>query len=524
MRVWAKALLLGGIVAATQAGPVPAAESAAVPQLAWRACAEAGQAGFQCATARVPLDHAQPDGAKIELAVIRHLAAKPAKRIGALFFNPGGPGGQGTEDLPAWLDLFPQALVDRFDLVSWDPRGIGNSTAIQCFANAEAEARFFAGVPTDAFPVGAAEEEAWIERFGRFAELCRQRNPHLIEHVSTADTARDMDLLRQAVGAPSLTYWGVSYGSLLGAVYANLFPRQVRAMVLDGNVDPIAWTNGGVPVSNSSTSLRMRNDIALNRSFEAFLDRCGRATPAGCAFSAGSPVRTRAKMATLLARLRHAPVTLNGIEVTYALALSAVNAGLFTVEQFGPFRGWERTALVLQTLWEESARPGSSTGAEAAAAVLAAAGAKYTSDWQSSAVQCGESPNARPGEAFRRLAQISQARSGPIGGVVVWADEPCAGWRATAADAYRGPWNRPTAAPILVVGNTFDPSTPYVGSVAMARLLKSARLLTVNGFGHTTLLNPSDCANRHISSYLIAGTLPAAGTACRQNTVPFTGP
>ncbi|WP_431269139.1 alpha/beta fold hydrolase [Dankookia sp. P2] len=188
---------------------------------------------------------ATPTSAASPLSVVRHPAEDPSRRIGTLFFNPGGPGGAGTRDLPAWLPLFPAPLRAAFDLVSWDPRGIGDSDGIQCFPNAEAEAAFFDGIPTDSFPVGSAEQAAWITRFEAYGRLCEARNGARLAHVSTADTARDLDLLRQAVGEAKLNYLGVSYGTYLGAVYANIFPRGVRAMVLDGNVDPVAWNARG---------------------------------------------------------------------------------------------------------------------------------------------------------------------------------------------------------------------------------------------------------------------------------------
>ena len=147
--------------------------------LDWQPCADPSQHGFDCATAQVPLDYGDPQGATIDLAVIRHLATDPANRLGALFFNPGGPGGAGTDDLPAFFHLFPPELRARFDLISWDPRGIGASTAVQCFATKDDEQRFFAEIPFGFFPVGAAEKRAWLRRYALFrpAMWAAQREP-----------------------------------------------------------------------------------------------------------------------------------------------------------------------------------------------------------------------------------------------------------------------------------------------------------------------------------------------------------
>jgi pimeloyl-ACP methyl ester carboxylesterase len=256
LKKWLRFLLVSVVALPPVANRLiaPATANASAPQ--WQSCASPTPAGFECASVPVPLDHAHPDGAKITLAVVRHPATGPGDRIGTLFFNPGGPGGQGTIDLPTWLGLFPATIRSRFDIVSWDPRGIGASTAVQCFASADDEAKFFTDVPVDSFPVGRAEQTAWFERFDAFAAICRQRNGDLLSHVSTTDTARDMDLLRQAVGEPALNYLGVSYGTYLGTVYANLFPDRIRAMVLDGDIDPTLWTNGGQATALLSDGVR----------------------------------------------------------------------------------------------------------------------------------------------------------------------------------------------------------------------------------------------------------------------------
>jgi pimeloyl-ACP methyl ester carboxylesterase len=277
------AVALAGLVAGLSplAAPASAAAAAPVPVLDWRPCAEPGQRGFDCATAQVPLDYGDPQGATIDLAVIRHPATDPANRLGALFFNPGGPGGAGTMLLPQWLDFFPAELRARFDLISWDPRGVGASTAVQCFATPDDEERFFAELPVG-FPVGRAEQHAWIEGYARFGQRCGERNGELLAHVSTAETARDLDLLRQALGEPQLDYLGLSYGTILGATYANLFPDKVRAMVFDGNVDPVAWTNGGNDDAFLSTVLRYGGDKGSAKTLDAFLTLCGQASTGFC--------------------------------------------------------------------------------------------------------------------------------------------------------------------------------------------------------------------------------------------------
>jgi pimeloyl-ACP methyl ester carboxylesterase len=495
------AVVLSSLVAAPAAAEL-------LPVIAWQPCTDPNQSGFECATAEVPLDYRDPHGFIIDLALIRHSATDPDRRIGTLFFNPGGPGGSGTESLPNWLELFPAKLRARFDLVSWDPRGIGGSTAVECFDTPDEALEFFADLPSG-FPVGGAETNAWVRGYARFGQICAERNGDLLEHVSTADTARDLDLLRRAMGDQPLNYLGLSYGTFLGATYANLFPDTVRAMVLDGNVDPVAWTNGGNDDTFLSTSLRLRSDIGNDRTLDKFLTLCGDAGTDQCTFSAGNAAATRAKFTILLLRLRAHPIPFNGNPITYATLVHLMTELLVVVQEgIPPFPGWAFTAELLETLWT-----GGSGGTPPPP--------EYDFREQRYAVQCLESPNPRRPDVFQKLAALAFARAGDVGRAWVWGDEPCATWQAVAADRYSGPWNRRTAKPILVIGNTFDPQTPHEGAVAMAKELALARLLTVEGYGHSALLNPSTCANNHVSDYFVHGTLPPVGTICRQDQQPF---
>ncbi|MFE2143923.1 alpha/beta hydrolase [Streptomyces sp. NPDC059456] len=473
--------------------------------LRWRPCPQKAQAGFECAVAQVPLDHAAPAGRRIDLAVIRHRAAGPGRSFGALFFNPGGPGGPGTVGLPELYGRFPEELKDRFDIVSWDPRGIGESTAVRCFDSAAEAQAWNEKVPP--FPVGVREQRAYVAAHADLAKRCERRDPELLRHVSTADTARDLDLLRRAVGEERLRYWGVSYGTLLGATYANLFPDRVGALVADGNVDPQAWADrGGGGDPERSTFLRLGSHLGSAGTLARFLDHCGRAPVSRCAFSAGGPAATRAKYETLLERLSRRPVG----NWTYARTVSTVRAGLYTVHP-----GWTATAGILQTLWR---------GRAPAEPPAPAGPARYPGFEQLHAVLCAESPNpASPGR-YPALERQAVKEAGPLARWWVWANEPCTAWPARAADAYTGPWNRATAHPVLVVNPVYDPATPYRAGQAMAARLARARLLTLDGYGHTALDNPSACVKRHVVRYVLTGALPPEGARCGQDVPPFAKP
>jgi len=480
--------------------------TAAAPAIPWHRCTEPAQPGFQCARIRVPLDYDRPRGADIRLALIRHRASDPARRIGTLFYEPGGPGVPGTEFLPDLaFEGFPAAVKARFDIVSWDPRGVGASTAVQCFAGQAAEDRFFAGSGTrnvDGFPVGQAQMTTWIDRYRRFGERCQRRNGRLLTHVSTVDTVRDLDLMRRRSGERTMNYVGTSYGTIVGAVYANMFPGRVRAMALDGVVDPIAWSrpqlqsNGGRFLPGG---LRFKSDVETVKTLRAFLDLCGRADTTRCAFSAGSPQATRQKFSELLARL---PVDREPGQTTSAQAISGTVRALYLAAN------WKLQAVALQQLWEQG--PG---------AVPPPAG---RGEEQELAIACGEvpSPAAR---AFPGIDGFARQRSGVVGPFWAWDYSPCSTWPVRSAHRYSGPWDRRTANPVLVIGNTFDPATPLRGAVSMSQQLGRARLLTVDGFGHTALINPSACANRHEARYFVRGVLPPRGSRCAQDAAPFGG-
>ena len=522
--------LVSALVPALRAAPAGAADtSGTVPPVAWHRCpagsAAAMAGGFLCATVAAPLDYRDPSGPKIRLAVVEHAATAPGRR-GVIFFNPGGPGGQGTVDLPAWIGFFPKKLLREYDIVSWDPRGVGASTAVKCFPSEAAESAFL-GKYASPFPVGRRQQGAYIRRWREFGKICAARNGPLLRHISTADTARDLNLLRQDLGQAKLNYLGISYGTFLGATYANLFPRQAGRLVLDGNVAPEAWTNGGRPNPRLSVFLRVGSDTGAARTLAAFLRICGQRSTQDCAFSAGSPAATRAKWDALLAHLRRAPINVGGAPVTYVEVVTSVSTALDFVQPYitpvtgGSFPGWSQAAQLLQQVWmARNASTGASPGTRAAAAVAAAQ--PYTGAEQYYAVACNEAPSP-PASAFAGLQRLVLRRSGVIGLPDLWTDEPCATWPVRQAGTYDGPWNAPTS-PILVIGNTTDPSTPLGNAIAMTRQLANARLLVVHGYGHTTFLNPSTCAGNYMTAYFQTGALPLSGTVCRQDLPPFPPP
>ena len=488
--------------------------AAPVPDVAWSSCpADQPQlTGFRCATISAPLNYADPGGRKISLGLVEHPAATSGKSAGTLFFNPGGPDQLGSQYLPALLSGFGSEVVSKYNIISWDPRGAGglSTPTVQCFDSPAEEAALVAPV---AFPPISQDQQAkWAGLHAQLNQHCSGRDNALLAHVSSADSARDLDLMRQALGESKLSYYGISYGTLLGATYANLFPSRVGKMVLDGNIYPPAWFSG----SSLSSFLRIGSDKATAATLDSFLSLCGKATAQQCAFSAGTQAATRQKFSTLLTRAHKSPiVTGSGSQQASASESDIVNLtdadlAIVKAEPAIGVGGWTGLASSLQTLWTASA------GGATATAVTAP---PSSSAEQKLSVICGESPNPGTVAASIQQADVSAYRAGT--GAQTWAwTAYCVDWPVKAASAYRGPWNHATS-PVLVIGNTGDPATAYQNSVLTSRLLPGARLITVQGYGHTELANPSTGAQNAIASYLINGVLPKAGATYQQDAIPF---
>ncbi len=489
----------------------------------WAACADPLVDGLECATYTVPLDYRREAGPTVELA-LRRMRARGGTPAGTLFFNPGGPGGTGTGQFPQWYGQFPAAVRESFDIVSWDPRGVGLSTQARCFKDPAEEDALIGHL--GAFPASFDEQRIWRDAYARFAQACAANAADILAHLSTADTARDLEQLRIASGAAPLNYWGVSYGTFLGATYANLFPEHVRALVLDGNLSPLAWTAGDEPDPQWPLGDRI-GSYRVAEVFDHFLQLCAAAGPERCAFAGTSYDLTRAKWTDLLNRLSAGPIELTSKAGTRSITLETlvgqISDGMDIVWPIPGANGWASIAEALEALHEAAkAPPPTATTAPdtAPAGAAGAAPAEYDGTEGVTAVMCGDAPTVRL-ERFPTLASEVMLRSGYFGLSTSFMEFPCSFWAVKAADPYAGPWDRSTGAAALVVNTTHDPSTPMPNAEAMAGLLPGAALLRVDGFGHTTLLNRSACADDRIAAYLADLSLPPPGTVCAQDRQPF---
>jgi pimeloyl-ACP methyl ester carboxylesterase len=486
--------LAAGLLAmpAAVAAPAAPASSAAVPALDWTDCGD----GFQCATARVPLDYGRPRGTWISLALIRLPAGDPSRRIGSLFVNPGGPGGSGVDVVrEAGRVLYSDEVRARFDLVGFDPRGVMRSTPLRCFETFD---QALAVLPPMAFPVTRAEERVWIRSDRTLARACAQRGGAILDHMATADVARDMDLLRRAVGDAKLNYVGYSYV-----------------------LDPIAWTTGrGDQARTLPFSTRLRSDQGALATLNEFFRLCD-AGAANCAFSAGSP---RHRYAELAERLLREPVQLpDGQGGTFPFTYADLVATTLGAMYDPP--SWLDLAVFLQQLWD-LAKPQAAAGA--LRALRARLGGFQQEDYPNfvegfPGVACSETDNPANVGAWARAARASDRRFRYFGRLWTWITSSCQPWPGWDPDRYAGPWTRRTSNPVLVVGNRFDPATRYQGAVTLANLLPRSRLLTLDGWGHTSLF-ASACIDAHVNAYLLTAHVPPRGTVCRPDVVPFAQP
>jgi pimeloyl-ACP methyl ester carboxylesterase len=473
------------------------------PKIAWSPCFM--QIGpFECGTVQVPLDYDRQRGT-ISIAVARLPATDPTQRIGSLFLNPGGPGGSGIDFLlGAGPFLYSDEVRAKFDLVGFDPRGIVRSTAFRCFGNPKQWEPYFTPFP---FPFTPAEEALWITADRYLDAACDQRGGEVGDHMSTANVARDLDLLRQAVGDEKLTYAGYSYGSFLGTTYASLFPDKVRAVIVDGVLDPIAWTTGAAGQQGIPFSTRLRSDAGAMATLNEFFRLCD---AGDCGFGPDSADR----FADLVAEVKADPTVIDYTNLIGVTLGAMYDSG-----------SWEDFAQLLADI--ESAEVSSATlqarikAFQIRPMYIAKRGFPRYPNFVEGfpAVACTDSDNPDSYAAWSAAGAASDAAFGYFGRLWTWVSSICAEWPTADADRYIGPFDKMTANPVLVVGTRYDPATRYEGAVTVDGLLPNSRLLTVEGWGHTSLFL-SQCADAIASTYLLTSNAPPSST-CTQDFTPF---
>ncbi|MGP3633740.1 alpha/beta hydrolase [Streptomyces sp. 24-1644] len=490
-------LLISGCSSGSSTTSASAAGAAALKDLKpyyaqklnWRDC---GVEGFQCTTMKAPLDYGNPEDGDVKLAVSRRKATGPGKRIGSLLVNPGGPGGSAVGYLQGYAAIgYPAPVRARYDMVAIDPRGVARSEPVECLTGKEMDA--FTQV--DQTPDDDAEVTRLSAAFEEFAKGCEKRSARVLPHVSTAETARDMDVLRSLLGDEKLHYVGASYGTFLGATYAELFPDRVGRLVLDGAMDP----------SLPAIDINRDQTAGFEAAFQSFAADCVKKED--CPLGTTSTDAAGTALKRLFTDLDAKPIpTGESRKLSESLATTGVIAAMYDEAAWPQLRealaGAERSdgsgLLALADSYYEREPDGSYANLMFANA----------------AVNCLDLPPAFDApRAVRRAVPGFEEASPVFGRGFAWAALNCGYWPAKPTGTPHRTEAK-GAAPIVVVGTTRDPATPYKWAESLADQLSSGTLLTYEGDGHTAYGRGSDCIDTAINTYLLEGTSPKAGKKC----------
>ncbi|QNN54679.1 alpha/beta hydrolase [Nocardioides mesophilus] len=453
-------------------------------KLAWKGC----EGGDQCATLRVPLDYADPAGRAITLSLLKVPARDQDRRVGSLVVNPGGPGGSGVDYAASATTYFGTELLNAFDVVGFDPRGVGRSTPVQCLSDAELDDF----VASDPDPDTAAELATSDRLLRDFGQGCVAESGALAAHVSTEEAARDIDILRAALGDDRLSYFGASYGTFLGATYAEEFPQRVGRMVLDGALDP----------SVSSLELNLTQAKGFETALRAYVGAC---VDRGDCFLGDSVDAGAARVRALLDDIERDPLQVGDRTLEAGNAVLGVWAPLYNKSYWPILDGALKTAIdgdgqTLLALSDAYTSRG-------------ATGYKDNSLEALYAVNCLDHDDAIPSSQVARYIPRFEKASPTFGAIFAFSLSSCAQW---PIDTGRVPQeiHARGAAPILVVGTTRDPATPLEWAASLADQLDSGVLVRRDGDGHTGYLAGNKCVDSTVESYLVSGKVPEGTVNC----------
>jgi pimeloyl-ACP methyl ester carboxylesterase len=449
----------------------------------WSACG----GGDQCATLPVPVDYSHPRNATLPIALRRRPAADPAQRIGSLVINPGGPGEAGTQLLGRDLSVLGPSVRQRFDVVEMDPRGVGNSGGFRCNGDGSSDSGAGTGEKVDPVPTTPDAKAALVAADRGYADACAQGAGVLLGYIGTTDVARDLEQLRKALGEPQLTFLGMSYGTLVGATYADLFPTHVRALVLDGVIDP----------SLPSFELWMAQAAGFQQQLDAFFESCG----SGCAWQPG--IALPDALDRLIQRLRTPLPAGSGAVVGVSELYTALFSRLTSRSR------WPSLASALGAAERGDGGPILSL----TRSYLGDAPGSTINPDASSAINCLDHPVDTNVDAYDALAAQAATRARHFGPYFAWAGLMCATWRANPTRTPH-PVVAPGSPPVLVIGTTNDAATPFAWAQNVASTLSQGVLLTRDATGHVAILG-SGCARGVVERYIVDLTPPAPGTVCR---------
>jgi pimeloyl-ACP methyl ester carboxylesterase len=458
---------------------LPVTEPAITP-IDWTPC----NGGLQCGNLTVPLDYADPNnGQTISIALVRHPANVPAGRIGSLVIDPGGPGVSGVDDMANELSALTPGLLDDFDIVMFDPRGVERSDPVTC---GETPSGPPAALPNPV-PTSASAQSALIASFRQYADACEKASSTLLPFVGSVDAARDMERLRIALGDSSLTYMGQSYGTLLGLTYASMYPTHVRAMVLDSVIDPAL-------TFDQMTQGQANGFESVLESFSAW---CGGTS--ACPWHGGAD--PTATLLSLIASSAANPVPAgNGRTAGAGELYDALLDGMYSQNDW-PELGDALAAdaagngAQILAMSDHYNRNGSTNGSDAAVAI-----------------DCLDHPVSHNLASYGDLADMFQASAPVFAPLLAWGEASCAVWPVPPTRPV-GPVSADGSPPILVVGTTGDPATPYQWAVSVAHELQHGVLLTRDGVDHVAYFY-SPCVRNDVQAYFESDVAPPSGTTC----------
>lgn len=460
--------------------------------LKWSSCEE----DFECAHLLVPIDYTNFEIGSFKIALLRYKAQDKQKRIGSLVLNPGGPGGSGIDYALSAPYLFDAEILDSYDIVGFDPRGVGKSAAIRCLNDAETDENY----AEDSKPDNEEEFVAQMQSAKDFAAKCTERNKFLT-HFSSAETARDMDILRAALGDKKLNYVGKSYGTYLGTLYAQFFPDKVGRMILDGAIDP------NVPVLEQNISQAVGFETALS----AFLKNC--ATLPDCPLPKDE-IQARDALTSLFEKAAVNPLPMKNSDkrvATESLIVLGTASALYEDTY-----GWKQLRKAIA-----QAKEGSGDLFIGLADMYADRGpdGRYISNQLDSGavIDCLDWHDMRSDEELQADAALFKERAPLFGPYLAYTGMTCKYMPQPKPDSLTRKTNKIKSivtTPIIVVGTLRDPATPYQWAVGLQKIFKNSVLITLDADGHTGEGRGSKCVDQATNKYLLTGIAPQENLSC----------
>ncbi|PBK84160.1 hypothetical protein ARMGADRAFT_943880 [Armillaria gallica] len=473
--------------------------------LSWVNC----YSDYKCTRFQVPIDYANEGGEKAALAVIKLSAQSETEFKGTVLMNPGGPGGSGVTTLVSSGPLLASVIGNQYDIISFDPRGVGNSTPrAEFFLSKEEHLLWLASTNHFTWAVNTTSDQIphlWASA-QVIAELAKERDNGILNYISTDNVARDMLQITEAPGQEKLQYWGFSYGTVLGATFASMFPDKIERMILDGVLDMDGYYNGD-----------WRNEVLdTEKDMQSFFDGCVAAGPDACAFYASTSEEIADKLDVIYQSLLTEPVPVifppfYGV-VDYAVLQTAIKNALYA-----PYTSFSILAEGLASL-----AVGNGSIIYAMQATVDDSSSVYDNSWEAEiAIACSDALNNTDSVADLFAYWDSIQGVSPFAFWLMTQRIGCSGWKFHREGRFTGPVGGNTSYPILLIGNTADPVTPLSMAHKTSTAFSGSVVLTQNSSGHTSSVASSACTSAHVQAYFQNGTLPDDGVVCDVETELF---